>query len=1156
MDKVEYKYLVEQIKSLIEQKEYAEAVIIADRIDWRRVRSVMMLGTISDLYKINCRYEDARDIMLLAYERRPENRQICYSLCELYIKTGEMVEAVEFYKEFVQLAPKDPGRYILQYKLYEANEVSLEERIEVLEELKKHEYQEKWMYELAYLYHRLGLATKCVEVCDELILWFGTGKYVNKAMELKMLHEELTPEQKKRYENRFAQTEQENLPDQFEENDVQYDGQEEAGVAEYTDAGETAAQEGVDLGATRVFDVDEVRRRMRGGSGEDELDIQVKTVDVGEYNTMNLQAEIAAGLREVLDDDAQPAGMHEYSYQDADLQQEPIHPVTRAIMAPMMDADTGALDMPAIEEIDENDLEPEPETVEGSEIYFGATGELYQDASGYFYETAAEPDDAGKETDLPGEAAKAQSEEAIPAEMSGEKQGFGEFSYTDISHTEYEQMTMDFVRQDDGTQPQREKTAEVSIADQVMEQMRRESMSVLEQEAMTAQPPEPMAKVLTQESDGQIRLVIPESRNLEKQITGQISIEDIRAEWERMKREKTEENEEEVRQEVLRQTGKMFTKFEEAIRDNILKKMEEGKNAPIPGVDLDQAVQEEINEFAVHQKEELPEIPDQMQVTKEESSEVLEVGEAGEEYESLGEDTEEVSSAVMEESEAEEAGESLGESTEEEPSEIMEESEAEEAGESLGESTEEESSEVMEESEAEEAYESLGESTEEETSEVMEESEAEEAYESLGEATEEEPMEALEENVAGEAYEPLGESEEVPEVPEEIREDLCDSGEENARDAEESADLQEAVQEPEEQTAAAVSTAPVKVENVNEPLPQDLESDWDNEDIILTDEEKPAAVQPVQKEVSADTVATSNQQPVTGEQPAAGMQTVAEDLFGEEPEDYDEESYASEETDGDASEEAKGSKVRALTKDETELYGSLVQGRAAREQLVKAIDNISLAAYTGNVIITGEPGMDMLALAKNMIYEVKQSDSNFSGKVAKLSGQALNTRNVDEVIDGLNNGALIIQKAGDLEPGTLEALYRSLQKESFGIIVVLLDSRKRMRRLLQDNGKLQTLFTAYMHLKPLSNDALARFAQQYARENEYSIDDLGMLALHTRIDEIQTADHAATIADVKEIMDEAMYSAARKTLGHFFDILLGKRYDDEDMIIISEKDFR
>ena len=144
MDKYEYKHLVEQIQSLIEQREYAEAVAIADRIDWRRVRSVMMLGTISDLYKINHRFEDARDIMLLAYDRKPENRQICYSLCELYIKTGEMVEAVEFYKEFVQLAPRDPGRYVLQYKLYEANEVSLEERCEVLEELKKHDYQEKY----------------------------------------------------------------------------------------------------------------------------------------------------------------------------------------------------------------------------------------------------------------------------------------------------------------------------------------------------------------------------------------------------------------------------------------------------------------------------------------------------------------------------------------------------------------------------------------------------------------------------------------------------------------------------------------------------------------------------------------------------------------------------------------------------------------------------------------------------------------------------------------------------------------------------------------------------------------------------------------------------------------------------------------------------
>lgn len=163
----------------------------------------MMLCTISDLYKINRRYEDARDMLLLAYERRPGGRTICYSLCELSIKMEEYVQAIEYYKEFVQVAPKDSGRYILQYKLYEAQDVSLEERISVLEELKKRDYREKWAYELAYLYHRVGLAARCVEECDELILWFGEGKYVIKAMELKMLHQPLTPEQQEKYDHRF-----------------------------------------------------------------------------------------------------------------------------------------------------------------------------------------------------------------------------------------------------------------------------------------------------------------------------------------------------------------------------------------------------------------------------------------------------------------------------------------------------------------------------------------------------------------------------------------------------------------------------------------------------------------------------------------------------------------------------------------------------------------------------------------------------------------------------------------------------------------------------------------------------------------------------------------------------------------------------------------
>ena len=175
LDKYEYKVRADEIKDLIAVGDYVQAAEIADTIDWRRVKSVMMLCIISDLYKINRRYEDAKNMLLLAYERKPGGKTICYSLCELCIKTEEFVQAVNYYKEFAQAAPKDPGKYVLQYKIYEAQDVGLEERIGVLEELKKRDYREKWAYELAYLYHRVGLATRCVEECDELILWFGEG---------------------------------------------------------------------------------------------------------------------------------------------------------------------------------------------------------------------------------------------------------------------------------------------------------------------------------------------------------------------------------------------------------------------------------------------------------------------------------------------------------------------------------------------------------------------------------------------------------------------------------------------------------------------------------------------------------------------------------------------------------------------------------------------------------------------------------------------------------------------------------------------------------------------------------------------------------------------------------------------------------------------
>lgn len=987
MDKSEYKLRAEEIKDLISRGEYAQAAEIADTIDWRRVKSVMMLCTISDLYKINRRYEDARDMLLLAYERRPGGRTICYSLCELSIKMEEYVQAIEYYKEFVQVAPKDPGRYILQYKLYEAQDVSLEERIAVLEELKKRDYREKWAYELAYLYHRVGLAARCVEECDELILWFGEGKYVIKAMELKMLHQPLTPEQQEKYDHRFdasgTQQYSQNYaqdpgygqnetydPNQGYVQDGSYDPNQGYAQGGSYDPNQGYAQDGSYdpnqgyvqdggyepnqgyvqeetyeqvTGDTRVYEpVQPVQPQQAPAQpAEDDFDIHVKTMDVGQYNTINLQAELAAGLREVLSED------HAKETSDS---------ITRSIVAPMIDpgdSDTESLDYPEIADVSEDDLEPETEQMESSEVFFGETGEIGDLSQVPQVET---------EEILPEEPVVARRTDVVP----------------ELSEVQKTPEVQEIVKE-----PEAQKVPEASRTQEIHEVTASAPAAPVAPVTPEApvEPPKELADVLAQESDGQISLVMPEAESIEKQITGQMNIEDILAEWERKKKENLEKREEEVRQHVLQQTGAMFTEFEQAVRDGLLEKLEKEKAA-----DTADTVAEDTT------------------------------------------DTDEV--------------EGLEEITEEP-------------------------------------------ATEEPVEELTEAAPAEEAeQEPVEELPEEDTVEELAEEPA---YEPEAEEFEEPAEPEaEIyeQEEIID---EEQAEPEEAMD-DEPVEEP---TAEAVES---------------VDEETASEEIELTAEETPEA----------------GEAPEQPERPAV---------------------------------ERDKAKVRALTREERELYAPFIQSRSAREQLVKAIDNISLAAYTGNVIITGEEGMDTLSLAKNMVREIQATDSNFSGKVAKISGHALNKKDTADTLSKLKNGALIICKASEMNDATANVLHKALQQESQGIVIILEDTKRDIDKFLEKHEKLRECFTARMDVEALSNNTLVAFGKQYAREMEYSIDELGELALHTRIEDMQTIDHVVTVVDVKQIVDEAIAHANKKTLKHFFDVLFAKRYDDEDMIILTEKDF-
>lgn len=1011
MDKYEYKVRADEIKELIAQGDYVQAAEIADTIDWRRVKSVMMLCIISDLYKANRRYEDAKNMLLLAYERRPGGRTICYSLCELCIKTEEFVQAVNYYKEFVQVAPKDPGRYILQYKLYEAQDVSLEERIGVLEELKKRDYREKWAYELAYLYHRVGLATRCVEECDELILWFGEGKYVIKALELKMLHAPLTPEQQQKYDGRFRSGD--SFPVQEQEQNPETEEQYGEPAEEQVDTAEVPAEED---------------------------DIQVKTMDVGQYNTINLQEELAEGLKEVLGN-----------------RQDKSAEVTRAIMEPMYNSDTESLDFPEIGEVDAEDLEPEKEQVESSEVFFGETGDL---SSLYGTENGGEP--ALKELTAPEpDSTEAESSSQQAAVPTGEEN-----------------------REEE--KPVQEK-AEDTTAEAVMEEMRSESQE-------NVQPPEPLARVLSQESDGQIRLVVPESESIEKQITGQMSIEDILTEWERMKRENEQKRKEEVRQHVLQQTGAMFTEFEAAVRDGLLEKLEKdaaAKNqkpaeAVVPDSEDTDDLEAEVEEiaFEAEEAEDLSDAAEQEAAGEEAGADGAEIVEDGE-FEEL----EEVEEPVLEE----------------EPFE--EDAAVEEIEEIPGVEYTEEVSEPEETPEAYAVQEEAVERAEEYTEQEMPEEAA------VGEASEEYAgQEVSEEVVDGD----------VPEeyAGQEMPEEMADGEVSEEYTGQEMPEKAAGGEAPEEYAESEMSVEEADGEASEEYAESEISGE-------VTDEE--ASEEYAEQEMPAEEYS---------EEYPEGDET-AEEIAGGEPSEPVRER----------------AKVRSLTKEEKELYGPFIQSRSAKEKLVQTIDNISMAAYTGNVIITGEEGMDTVTLAKNMIREVQMTDSNFSGKVAKISGAGLDKKNPEQTLNQLKNGALIIQKASGMSSQTADAVYKVLQQDNIGIILVLEDTKRAMNRFLKENPKLAECFTARMDVEALSNDTLVAFGRQYAREMEYSIDELGVLALHTRIAGMQTLSHAVTVVDVKQIVDEAIWHANRKTLKHFFDILFARRYDEEDMIILTEKDF-
>ena len=248
-------------------------------------------------------------------------------------------------------------------------------------------------------------------------------------------------------------------------------------------------------------------------------------------------------------------------------------------------------------------------------------------------------------------------------------------------------------------------------------------------------------------------------------------------------------------------------------------------------------------------------------------------------------------------------------------------------------------------------------------------------------------------------------------------------------------------------------------------------------------------------------------------------------------------------------------RVRTMTPEEKQLFGPYIHHKKSRRQIINAIDNLSMDAFSGNAIVTGEEGAGTVNLAKGLIKAMQASDSNFSGKVAKITANTLNKKSASAILDKLANGALIIQRAADMEPETVSELLKVLQQENKGLVLVMEDTKEDMNRFLDKNPSLKQSFNVRVDIEALDDDSLVAYAKQYALEKEYAIDNLGILALHTRISERQTLDHDVTVSEVKDIVDDAIYYAEKRSVAHFVDVIVNKRYDENDMVILREKDF-
>ena len=851
MDKYEYKLKLDQMKSLTAEGKYEEAAEIADTINWRKIKNINALVKVGEIYEKVGRYDESKDVLLTAYDKSPIGRMIIYRLAEVAVRTKSFDEAKEYYQEFVEIAPHDNLKYVLKYEISKAQGADIGTLIGILEELKEQEYSEEWAYELAYLYHKAGMSEKCIDACDELILWFGDGPYVERALELKMLYQPLTKQQEDKYRT-FRQ---------------RHDGVVEVRPEDPLESGEIVPEP-----------------------------VQIKDVKMSaeRFNTQNLQEELQRSMQEIMNATEK-----------------------EAVNDTMDNIKKLVEDIPYLQIPSEKEEVPQEE-------------EVYQ-----HIETDEEIDNSLK--------------------------------------SNFQEMLVD--------------------------------------------------------EDGQMSLYMQGGRVAEPQVSGQMSIEDVLADWEKTKRaaeaalqEAEQRKLESAKARALQEAEELLGRLADVIPmlDSGLtpKDLLDQKYLSKDGQPNDNAVSmvTNMNQFLQQEIDRLSDENAQM----DEQLAAVGASPVGDYMANAGVAAEDAAQNIV----------ATG------VQELM---------------------------------------TEEELPEIA-------MPEGLDAETPQENVVSFAEYTQGQTR---------PEMLAEA-DDAAEAGT-SAEDVE-AAILAE--------TARQMAKESVEKEELPEiELPGDL--DLGKEE--TAEEILPAIVEPEAFEVP-DTISK-------------------------------------------------------LSKELREIFTYFVPITGMEEQLCQALTGASqhltkgTTAGTGNMIIQGGSGSGKTVLATSMIKALQKETGKPNGKIGKIEASVLNQKDVAALLKKVAGGCLIIEKAGDLSRETALKLSLLLEQDTSGVLVIIEDTKHGIQKALSRDDGFAAKFSEKINIPIFTSDELVSFAKSYANELGYTIDEMGVLALYNSISNIEHADRETTLTEVKEIVDKAVAHSEKGGLKKAFSIITSRRYDEDDYIILREKDF-